>query len=170
MPQEGAFPVDPVRNFSFPINLAGFRFEYRENPFDFRLIRKSNNATLFSTYDGELIFSDYYLQIVTEIDSQYTYGLGERFNTNTRLQTGKWTIFNRDRGQVRDDGQGLQTYGYYPFYLQRESLNKLFHINYFRSSNAMDVVSEVKNNKNYLTYKVIGGIFDFRFFLGEQSA
>jgi alpha-glucosidase (family GH31 glycosyl hydrolase) len=47
--------------------------------------------------------------------------------------------------------------------------NNLFHINYFRSSNAMDVVKSTRNSKHYLTYKVIGGVFDFRFFLGEQS-
>jgi hypothetical protein len=34
----------------------------------------------------------------------------------------------------------------------------------------MDVIKQSKDNKNYLTYKAIGGIFDFRFFLGEQSA
>lgn len=34
----------------------------------------------------------------------------------------------------------------------------------------MDVIREDKNNKHYLTFKVIGGIFDFRFFIGEQSA
>ncbi len=38
-----------------------------------------------------------------------------------------------------DRGTGFQTYGYYPFYLQREK-NNLFHVNYFRSSNAMDTI------------------------------
>lgn len=33
----------------------------------------------------------------------------------------------------------------------------------------MDVIRETKLNKTYLTYKVIGGIFDFRFFLGKQN-
>lgn len=74
---------------------------------------------MFSTYDGEIIFSDYYLQIVTEVDTDFTYGLGERFNPSFKLGEGKWTIFNRDRGQVIDRGTGQQTYGYYPFYLQR---------------------------------------------------
>ena len=39
--------------------------------------------------------------------------------TNFRKKEGKWTIFNRDSGQIIDEGTGLQTYGYYPFYLQR---------------------------------------------------
>ena len=166
VPQNDPFPSDPLKNFSFPINLSAVRFEYTESPFDFKITRKFNNATLFSTYDGDFIFSDYYIQIQTQIDTYFTYGLGERFNSGFRLRDGKWTIFNRDRGQVIDKGEGLQTYGYYPFYMQRETKN-FFHINYLRSSNAMDIVKEEKNEKHYLTYKVIGGILDFRFILGE---
>jgi hypothetical protein len=33
----------------------------------------------------------------------------------------------------------------------------------------MDVIKEKKNNKVHLTYKVIGGVLDFRFFIGEQN-
>jgi alpha-glucosidase (family GH31 glycosyl hydrolase) len=33
----------------------------------------------------------------------------------------------------------------------------------------MDVFKETTGSKHYLVYKVIGGIFDFRFFLSEQS-
>ena len=33
----------------------------------------------------------------------------------------------------------------------------------------MDVIKAEKNGKHYLTFKVIGGIFDFRFFLNEQN-
>ena len=42
--------------------------------------------------------------------------------------------------------------------------SKEFHINYFRSSNAMDIIKSTKENKHYLTYKVIGGVLDFRYF------
>lgn len=76
VPQEGVFPVDPLKNFSYPINLSAIKFEYTENPFDFRITRKANNAVLFSTYDGNFVFSDYYLEISTEVDTDYTYGLG----------------------------------------------------------------------------------------------
>ena len=168
MPQYGVFPIDPEGNFSFPLAAAAVSFEYTESPFDFRIIRRQNGAVLFSTYDETIIFSDHYLQIGTEVDSDYIYGIGERFQSSFRKGDGKWTVFNRDRGQVIDHGEGLQTYGYFPFYLLREK-NNLFHINYFRTSNALDVVKSTRNSKHYLTYKVIGGVFDFRFFLGEQS-
>jgi alpha-glucosidase (family GH31 glycosyl hydrolase) len=114
------------------------------------------------------VFSDHYLEIGTQVDSDYIYGIGERFLNSFRKTDGKWTVFNRDRGQVIDKGEGLQTYGYYPFYMLRER-GALFHINYFRSSNALDIIKSTKDNKHYLTNKVIGGILDFRFFLGEQS-
>ena len=43
-------------------------------------------------------------------------------------------------------------------------------MNYFRSSNALDVIVEDGKEDNYkLTYKTIGGIIDFRFFLGELN-
>ena len=33
----------------------------------------------------------------------------------------------------------------------------------------MDVIKSTQNSKHYITYKVIGGVLDFRFFLGEQN-
>lgn len=168
VPQAGVFPADPLGNFSFPIANSAVAFEYTENPFDFRIIRKQNAAILFSTYEQNIIFSDHYLEIGTQVDSDYIYGIGERFQESFRKKDGKWTVFNRDRGQCIDRGTGLQTYGYYPFYLLRERGN-LFHINYFRSSNAVDIIKTTDSTKHFITYKVIGGVLDFRFFLGEQS-
>lgn len=57
VPQEGIFPIDPLKNFSYPISLAAFRIEVVENPFDFRIVRKINNATLFSSFGGMMVFS-----------------------------------------------------------------------------------------------------------------
>lgn len=166
IPQKNPFPVDPLANFSFPISLAGVHFDYSENPFDFRITRKLNDAVLFSTHGREFIYSDKYLEITTEIASDFVYGIGERFQDSFRKKDGKWTVFNRDRGQVVDHGDGQQTYGYYPFYFLREPHYNLFHINYLRSSNAMDVIKSKDGSRHYITYKIIGGIFDFRFFLG----
>jgi hypothetical protein len=65
--------------------------------------------------------------------------LGERFAANFRVKNGKWTIFNKDHPFEIDYGTGQQTYGYYPYYLNREKDN-FFHLTYFRSSNAMDII------------------------------
>lgn len=168
VPQTGIFPIDPLANFSFPISASSVHFEYTDAPFDFKITRKQNGAILFSSFDHDLIFSDHYLEIGTTVDSEYLYGLGERFQEGFRKKDGQWTIFNRDRGMAIDKGSGLQTYGYYPFYLLRER-NNLFHISYLRNSNAMDVIKSRDTSKTSITYKVIGGVLDFRFFLGEQS-
>ena len=49
VPQEGVFPIDPNKNFSFPIAQSAVTFEYSENPFEFKIIRKENKAVLYST-------------------------------------------------------------------------------------------------------------------------
>lgn len=172
MPQGGIFPKDPFGDFSYPLSLAGFTVEYTEHPFSIEIKRKEDNTVLFSTASIPMIFSNYYIQIGTETSSQYLYGLSERFTSDFRLRPGKWTIFPRDRGQMMDNGIGNQTHGYYPIYLEKESGNN-FHMSYFRSSNALDVIIKEKTvgtQKRYLvTYKVIGGIIDFRFFIGESK-
>ena len=33
----------------------------------------------------------------------------------------------------------------------------------------MDIIKKTDSNKHAITYKVIGGVLDFRFFLGEQN-
>jgi hypothetical protein len=119
VPQSDPWPIDPLAQFTYPINLCGVTFEYTSYPFDFRIIRKINGATIFSTYDKTFIFSEHYMQIGTQVDTPYIYGLGERFEQGFRKTEGKWTIFNRDRGQVIDKGEGKQTYGYYPVYFAR---------------------------------------------------
>lgn len=76
-------------------------------------------------------------------------------------------MFNRDHPFYIDQGTGQQTYGYYPYYINREKDN-FFHATYFRSSNAMDAVKEEVSGKTYLTFKVIGGVIDLRFILGDR--
>lgn len=168
MPQGGIFPTDPNTGFSFPINLASFVFEYTDSPFSFKITRKQDGSVLFDTHGTDIIFSNYYLQIGTQTSTDLVYGFSERFTNHFRLQPGKWTIFPRDRGQMMDTGVGKQTHGYYPVYLQKEAQHH-FHMSYFRSSNALDVIAEtIEPNRFQLTYKVIGGIIDFRFFLGDS--
>ena len=104
------------------------------------------------------------------VPTQYLYGLGERFSNRFRISPGKYTIFNRDRPFKIDRREGLQTYGHYPIYFLRESKGN-FHINYLRNSNAMDVmVANSSSDKYLLTYKIIGGVFDFRLFVGSKDA
>lgn len=51
-------------------------------------------------------------------------------------------------------------------YLRRESKSTNFHVTFLRNTYGM----EVDYMKSYkLTYKIIGGIFDFRFFVGDRN-
>jgi alpha-glucosidase len=61
VPQYGIFPTDPYANFSFPLNSSLIQFSYIAEPFDFKLIRRTNNETLFDTTGGNIIFSEHYL-------------------------------------------------------------------------------------------------------------
>lgn len=65
VPQNDPWPIDPLAQFTYPINLSGVTFEYSSSPFDFKITRKINGATIFSTYDKTFIFSEHYMQIGT---------------------------------------------------------------------------------------------------------
>jgi hypothetical protein len=80
------------------------------------------------------------LQIGTVLDSKIQFGFSERFTPHFKVKPGTWTIFNRDRGQMVDngiEGKGGQTHGYYPVYMSREQ-SGLHHMAYFRTTNAID--------------------------------
>ena len=82
-------------------------------------------------------------------------------------------MWNKDNGQKIDSGAtntgGIQTHGYYPLYLSRERSGD-FHLGYFRTSDAMDVEVESFSDNSFLKiYRTIGGIIDFRFFVGEKD-
>ena len=76
IPQGGDFPKDPLDRNSFPINLAAFDFHYEKEPFNFVITRKINKAVIFSTYGSELIFSEHYIEIGTELSNSFLYGFG----------------------------------------------------------------------------------------------
>lgn len=76
VPLSDPFPNDPLASSTFALNMSAITFQYTANPFDFKILRKSNNATLFSTYNQSIIFSQYYIEIGTQVDSNFIYGLG----------------------------------------------------------------------------------------------
>ncbi len=81
------------------------------------------------------------------------------------VKDGTWTIFNRDRGEIIDTGVGIQTYSYYPFYLMKD--RETYHLSHYRTSSALDAIKEQIDGIHSITYKSIGGIIDFRFFVGD---
>lgn len=89
------FPEDIYDQFSFPLSACGIDFTFNENPFDFRIVKTSTQSVIFSTLEKNFIFSNYYIEIGTEVASNKIFGLGERFSVNFRKDNGKWTVFNR---------------------------------------------------------------------------
>ena len=148
---------------------------YKDKPFSFTVRRNSTNETIFSTENSSLILSEYYLEISNyAVPSLHIYGFGER-NGFLEMENSINTIWAIDQGENYDDGtSGHNTYGHHPLYLTREKSAK-FDLVFFRNSNAMDIiVGELdelypggKNYKKTITYKTVGGVLDFKFFLGE---
>lgn len=74
---------------------CGGLLTYTKEPFDFKITRLNSQTVLFSTYEQEFIYSNYYIQIGTELASDKLFGLGERFSVNFRKKDAMWTIWNR---------------------------------------------------------------------------
>lgn len=167
IPSTSPFPEDPLGKSTFPMNLSLFNVTYKPDPFEIRIVRNPNGEVLLDTTGSNIVFSKYYVEISTKVATQYAWGFGERFSNRFKLQTGKYTVFGRDRPSTIDTQSGHQTYGSYPIYLMRDNLfnSSTHHINYFRNSNAMDVIIKNDGDGYLFTYKTIGGMIDFRFFL-----
>lgn len=163
-----------------------YEFNISENPFFLEVSRKSTKEIVFSTADNDFFFAENYAEFTAAIPTNNLFGLGER-TTTFKLKSGIYTLYNKDLyGEIEDGkGQGKNRYGSHPMYLMREKSGK-YHITYLRNSHPMDVILNFQdeaankffNNKNIkksisgnnlITYKVVGGVFDFSIFLGREN-
>ncbi|KAK2405347.1 alpha-xylosidase [Trifolium repens] len=145
-------------------------FSYTADPFSFKVKRKSNGDTLFDTNSndsdpiGPLVFKDQYLEISTKLPKNASlYGLGENTQPNGfKLHPNDpYTLYTTDISAVNLNSD---LYGSHPVYmdLRNEGGKPYAHGVLLLNSNGMDVFYK----GNYLTYKIIGGVFDFYFFAG----
>lgn len=146
---------------------------YTRKPFGFAVTRISTGDVLFNSTPpmtsaandellfNSLVFKDQYLEISTQLPAGASlYGLGESTRPDgLKLKTNHtYTLWATDIGSINLD---MDLYGSYPFYLDvREG--GLSHGVLLLNSNGMDITY----NKESLTYKVLGGVFDFYFFPG----
>uniref|UniRef100_A0A1B6EMJ2 P-type domain-containing protein n=2 Tax=Cuerna arida TaxID=1464854 RepID=A0A1B6EMJ2_9HEMI len=130
----------------------------------FRILRKSNNQTIFDTQDfGGFIFSDQLLEISARLPSQHIYGLGQQRNDfKLDMDWNKITLFNHDQRPKT----GTNLYGSHPFYLAMEESGDSSGV-MLLNSNAMDIDLTPSPG---ITYRTIGGILDFYIFLGPSPA
>ncbi|XP_050888096.1 alpha-xylosidase 1 isoform X3 [Lathyrus oleraceus] len=145
-------------------------FGYTSDPFSFKVKRKSNGDTLFDSNSnesdpfGSLVFKDQYLEISTKLPKDASlYGLGENTQPHgMRLHPNDpYTLYTTDISAVNLNSD---LYGSHPVYmdLRNEGGKPYAHGVLLLNSNGMDVFYK----GNYLTYKIIGGVFDFYFFAG----
>jgi len=167
VPNQAPFPhMDYSKKFA-PYDDALVKVEVTEKPFSFKLTRKSTNEVIFDSSVGDFIYSDYYLQISTSLATPNIYGLGERAAKLNLGPDGNYSIFNKGTAGLLENGtSGNQVYGYHPVYLLREQSNS-FSMALLRSSVPMDL--QIEGGKK-MTYKVIGGVLDFQFFLGAAES
>jgi alpha-glucosidase (family GH31 glycosyl hydrolase) len=172
MPCEDPFPCHKYRdNIILDFNMNNLEYDYdfliKERPFSFTLSRKSTKEILFTTLNRQIVFKKNYVEISTDLPSENLFGLGER-TTNFKIKSGIYTLYNKDLyGKLEDGkGQGLNRYGSHPMYLMRERSGN-YHISYLRNTFPMDVI--VDHEKSVIEYKIVGGVLDFTFFLGNTN-
>ncbi|XP_058193974.1 alpha-xylosidase 1 [Rhododendron vialii] len=147
-------------------------FSYKSDPFGFAVKRKSNGETLFDSSSdgsdpyGDLVFKDQYLEISTKLPKEASlYGLGE--NTQPHgiklYPNDPYTLYTTDVSAIN---LNTDLYGSHPVYMDLRNVGgqASAHAVLLLNSNGMDVVYRGDS----LTYKVIGGVFDFYFFAGPS--
>ena len=119
---------------------------------------------LFSSVGvGGFIYANQLLQISTLLPSGNIYGLGEHQDSMRHsMDWQRMALFAHDE----IPGQGKNLYGSHPFYLMMES-DGLSHGVFLKNSDPMDVVLQPAPA---VTFRVLGGILDFYFFLGPTPA
>ncbi|XP_059655520.1 alpha-xylosidase 1 [Cornus florida] len=145
-------------------------FCYTADPFGFAVKRKSDGQALFNSSSDQsdpynnLVFKDQYLEISTRLPKDASlYGLGE--NTQPHgiklYPNDPYTLYTTDVSAIN---LNTDLYGSHPVYMDLRNVGgeAYAHAVLLLNSNGMDVFY----TGNSLTYKVIGGVFDFYFFAG----
>ncbi|PIK61599.1 putative sucrase-isomaltase, intestinal [Apostichopus japonicus] len=141
-----------------------YHVAFTPEPFSFQVIRTDTETVVFDTSVGALIFEDQFLQLSTKLPSHNVYGFGEHEHESFRhdLNWRRWGSFARDQ----PPSPGANLYGTHPFYLCLEN-DYNAHGVFLNNANAQDVSLQPTPA---LTYRHVGGIFDFYMFFGPTPA
>jgi len=132
--------------------------------FAFYIENHKTGEILFDTRNYRFIYTNYYLELTTELETNKVYGFGER-NYKFGLDSGTFTIWARDEAEVIETGEGNgNTYGQQPVGLFRASRGNFYTV-LMRNSNAMDIIIEETPS---LTFKIVGGVIDLIVFVGDK--
>ncbi|KAL6187940.1 hypothetical protein ACLB2K_039335 [Fragaria x ananassa] len=147
-------------------------FSYTADPFGFVVKRKMDKQVLFNTSSdssgpyGEMVFKDQYLEISTKLPKDASlYGLGENSQPHgiKLYPNDPYTLYTTDASAIN---LNTDLYGSHPVYMDLRNVGgeAYAHAALLLNSNGMDVFYKGDS----LTYKVIGGVFDFYFFSGTS--
>lgn len=160
-------PVNTTRPEKNPENDTDTLYEIQftnEPNFGVKVLRRSTGAVIFDCSPPGFIMSDQFLQLTTRLPSANLYGIGEHKHDHL-LHDMNWTtlpIFTRDAPPW---GPG-NLYGAHAYYVNLENDGNSNGV-YLKNSNAMDILLQPLPTPA-VTYRTIGGIFDFYIFLGPK--
>ncbi|KAI5210959.1 glycoside hydrolase family 31 protein [Aureobasidium subglaciale EXF-2481] len=152
------FPT-PDSNNSVPSSDATLAFSMEQNPFSFKITRKSNHEVLFDTSKSPIVFEDQYLRLRTALpENPNIFGLGEhsdslRLNTTNNTRT----LWSRDAYGIPS---GTNLYGNHPIYFDHR-VESGTHGVFLLSSAGMDIkINKTEADGQYLEYDTMGGVID----------
>lgn len=135
-----------------------------EPSFQFQVARASSGDVLFNTYGSVIVFEDQFLELVTQMVPNYNiYGFAGNvrgFRLPNNYTRTFWNNYNLTNDQIIDaNGHDTQ-----PMYLETRyaSGTSTSHGVYARNAHGQDWVLE----SDELSYRTIGGSFEFYFFSG----
>ena len=145
---------------------SDLQFTWSNEPtFQFAISRPGEEEELFSTFGHVIVFEDQFIELKTNmIDDYNVYGLAENIR-NFRMGTNyTQTLFNADTADVIDEN----SYGTHPFYQEtryRHGQPSTAHGVYARNAHAQEWLMR----ENTISYRAIGGSFNFYFLSGQES-
>ncbi|KAI9322826.1 alpha glucosidase [Dichotomocladium elegans] len=144
-----------------PASDPNYELKYSASPFGFQVTRTLDGAILFDTTAFPIVFEDQYLELSTAIPKESNiYGFGESPSLSLTKQANSTTsIYARDAACPFSEN----VYGAHPFYM--EIRDGKAHGVLLLNAHGQDVI--VRNDR--ITWKLIGGIFEFYYFLPQDN-
>ena len=157
-------PLPGVEHGSIQAN-SDLKFTWSNDPsFQFQVARANSDEVLFDTYGTVIVFEDQFLELTTAMVPDYNiYGLAENIHSfrlgNNFTQT-FWNAYNLDNDEEID----VNGHSTHPMYLETRYGNgsSLSHGVYARNAHGQDWLLRSES----ITYRTIGGSFDFYFMSG----
>lgn len=167
LPEREPFPHD--REIQVYTGIRSYEVLWEVQPFSMSVRRKETGEVLFDLGNSDFIYSNNYLEFSTIVPTKHFFGLGERAYT-LDFDNGVYTMMNKDQPSKLENGtKGNNLYGFHPMWLTREKSNK-YNVILFRNVNSLDfTVSDIPLKKKKLKFQVIGGILEYRFFIGNYD-